>query len=90
MLIEEALSLTGMNKSELADRLGISRAAVSLWKEVPANRIEAIKKLEGVGSSREVPQPDDLAAVRRVSAILMSFNEKDRERIIRWALERLS
>lgn len=40
----------------LSQRLGLSRGAVSQWREVPANRIVEVERLTGV--PREELRPD--------------------------------
>jgi DNA-binding transcriptional regulator YdaS (Cro superfamily) len=47
---------TLINPSELAQALGLTRAAVHAWSKVPAERVIEIARLTGV--RREVLRPD--------------------------------
>jgi predicted transcriptional regulator len=44
MTLEEAIAFAG-NKSKLAGLLGVTRSAVTQWKELPKDREEQLKKI---------------------------------------------
>ena len=46
MDLDERLSVLGLNRARLADRMGVSKAAVSQWKELPEKAEELLKALE--------------------------------------------
>lgn len=62
-ILEEALSRRGAVKM-IADRLGISIAAVSQWRRVPRGRLEAVAEITGIPAEQLRP---DLAAVPRAA-----------------------
>ncbi|WP_112602802.1 transcriptional regulator [Rhizobium sp. WW22] len=52
---ERAIKAVGSSK-ELARRVGVSPQAVSLWKDVPVNRVLAVERASGV--HRSILRPD--------------------------------
>ncbi len=44
MTLEEAIAFAG-NKSKLASLLGVTRSAVTQWKEMPKDRAEQLRKI---------------------------------------------
>ena len=46
MNLTQAVQIAG-SKSKLAKLLGISRAAVTMWDEIPAKRLNQLKGIEG-------------------------------------------
>lgn len=44
--LDERLAAVGLTRSKLADRLGISKAAVSQWKAVPEKAEELLREVE--------------------------------------------
>lgn len=46
MNIQKAVEIAG-SKSKLAKLLGISRAAVTMWDEIPQKRLNQLKEIEG-------------------------------------------
>lgn len=52
MTLEEAIAFAG-NKSKLASLLGVTRSAVTQWKELPKDREEQLKKIRERDSQPE-------------------------------------
>ena len=46
MDLDERLSVLGLNRTRLAERMGVSKQAVSQWKEAPEKAEELLKGLE--------------------------------------------
>lgn len=46
MNLQDAIKIAG-NKSKLASLLGVSRAAVTQWENLPEKRIQQLKGIEG-------------------------------------------
>jgi DNA-binding transcriptional regulator YdaS (Cro superfamily) len=44
MTLDEAIAFAG-NKSKLASLLGVTRSAVTQWKELPKDRLEQLNKI---------------------------------------------
>lgn len=59
-ILEEALSRRGAIKM-IADRLGISIAAVSQWQRVPRGRLQAVAEITGIPADQLRP---DLTAAQ--------------------------
>ena len=54
-ILDRALQIRGTVK-KIADRCGISTAAVSQWRRVPASKLRIVAEITGI--PREVLRPD--------------------------------
>lgn len=62
-ILEQALN-TRMAVTQIAETIGISRAAVSQWRRVPEKHVAAVAKITGISKRRLRP---DLYRVREVA-----------------------
>lgn len=55
MTLAEAIAFAG-NKSKLAKLLGVTRSAVTQWKELPKDRLEQLNKIREQQTEKEQSQ----------------------------------